>query len=431
MKSLYKGTRFTGENGNDYVVTKVISTGTGQGDIFLVQNARKEKFAFKLFHKGDKKILREQIEKLMKRGHATDSYVFPLEIAEVDGRLGYLMEYVGKEYLPAAALYNGVKDADGRIVSLEWTDKIALLYEIAHSLSVLNNANLGIMDVKFDNIKIDIENRRVKILDTDSIVYTKDKTVVIGTVGFMPPNTMLRKEKPNQYNDVYAMAVMIFMSLIGIHPLEGSRRDRQCNEEISRYLFGTHPVYVFHPTDTSNRPTPQDRYGRNQQVAIDKMEKYPAYFQKAMERTFVDGLYDGKKRVTLDEWKEILERLYADGYICENCGEEYFFENTYKDCKACGKELHRPIFLQSDKNVPLFNGITVFSDELFASANRYEVFKVVVTKYDKRYGLENRTRGDVVLRLKNGEERTFSRGEAFPIFLDSEITVENKIIKFV
>ena len=145
----------------------------------------------------------------------------------------------------------------------------------------------------------------------------------------------------------------------------------------------------------------------------------------------MDGLYDGKKRVTLDEWKEILERLYADGYICENCGEEYFFENTYKDCKACGKELHRPIFLQSDKNVPLFNGITVFSDELFASVNRYEVFKVVVTKYDKRYGLENRTRGDVVLRLKNGEERTFSRGEAFPIFLDSEITVENKIIKFV
>ena len=133
----------------------------------------------------------------------------------------------------------------------------------------------------------------------------------------------------------------------------------------------------------------------------------------------------------MEEWKEILERLYGDGYICENCGEEYFFENTFNECKACGKGLQKPIFLQSDKNIPLFNGLTVFADELFATDNHYEVFKVVVTKYDKRYGLENRTRNNAVLRLSNGEERTFSRGEVFPIFLDSEIEVENKKIRFV
>ena len=137
------------------------------------------------------------------------------------------------------------------------------------------------------------------------------------------------------------------------------------------------------------------------------------------------------QELTLEEWKKILERLYGDGYICENCGEEYFFENTFNECKACGKELQKPIFLQSDKNIPLFNGLTVFANELFATENHYEVFKVVVTKYDKRYGLENRTRNDVVLRLSNGEERTFSRGEVFPIFLDSEIEVENKKIRFV
>ena len=428
--NLFKGTRLKGENGNTYIVEKTISIATGQGDIFLVHNERKEKYALKLFHKGDVKKLRSQIEMLIKRGQATDAYVVPIEIVEFDGRLGYIMEYIGKEYLPAAALFNGIEE-DGRVVSLDWADKVALLYEIVNALCILNNANLGIMDVKFDNIKLDLESLKVKILDTDTIVYTGDKSIVLGTTGFMPPLTMIGKEKPNKYNDVYAVAVLIFMSLIGIHPLEGARRDKKCNENIDTYLFGTHPLYVFHPHDNSNRPIPQDGYGRNQQIAIDKMDKYPEYFRKAMEQTFVDGIYDGKKRVTLEEWKEILERLYGDGYICENCGEEYFFENTFKECKACGKELQKPIFLQCDKNIPLFNSLTVFSDELFATENHYEVFKVVVTKYDKRYGLENRTRGEVVLRLKNGEERTFPRGEVFPIFLDSEIEVENKKIKFV
>lgn len=428
--NLYKGTRFTGENGNTYIVEKTISIATGQGDIYLVHNERKEKYAFKLFHKGDTKKLRAQIETLIKRGQATDAYVVPIEIVEFDGRLGYIMEYIGKEYLPAAALFNGIEE-DGRMVSLDWADRVALLYEIVNALCILNNANLGIMDVKFDNIKIDLDNLKVKILDTDTIVYTEDKSIVLGTTGFMPPLTMIGKEKPNKYNDVYAVAVVIFMALIGVHPLEGARRDKKCNENIDTYLFGTHPLYIFHPNDSSNRPIPQDNYGRNQQIAIDKMEKYPEYFRKAMEQTFVDGLYDGKKRVTMEEWKKILERLYGDGYICENCGEEYFFENTFNECKACGKELQKPIFLQSDKNIPLFNGLTVFANELFATENHYEVFKVVVTKYDKRYGLENRTRNDVVLRLSNGEERTFSRGEVFPIFLDSEIEVENKKIRFV
>lgn len=428
--NLYKGTRFTGENGNTYIIEKTISIATGQGDIYLVHNERKEKYAFKLFHKGNVKKLRSQIETLIKRGQATDAYVVPIEIVEIDGRLGYIMEYIGKEYLPAAALFNGVEE-DGRMVSLDWSDRVALLYEIVNALCILNNANLGIMDVKFDNIKIDLDNLKVKILDTDTIVYTEDKSIVLGTTGFMPPLTMIGKEKPNKYNDVYAIAVLIFMTLIGVHPLEGARRDKKCNENIDTYLFGTHPLYIFHPYDNSNRPIPQDNYGRNQQIAIDKMEKYPEYFRQAMEQTFVAGLYDGKKRVTMEEWKEILERLYGDGYICENCGEEYFFENTFNECKACGKGLQKPIFLQSDKNIPLFNGLTVFADELFATDNHYEVFKVVVTKYDKRYGLENRTRNNAVLRLSNGEERTFSRGEVFPIFLDSEIEVENKKIRFV
>ncbi len=428
--NLYKGLKFTGSSGNVYTVESVISIGTGQGDVYKVHNARMEKFAFKLFHKGNVNALQKQIDLLIKRGQACEAFVTPIETVHLNGRIGYVMEYVGKEYLSAGALFNGVRES-GRAVSLNFYDKLALLGEIVDALCVLNSANLGIMDVKFENIKIDLENRRVKILDTDTIVYSKDKSVVLGTIGFMPPLTMIGQEKPNRFNDVYAVAVMIFMTLIGIHPLDGKRRNQKCNENIDTYLFGTHPVYVFHPQDASNRPIAQDSYGRNQQIALDKMKKYPDYFKNAMQKTFVDGLFDGSKRTSMKQWSEILANLYRDSFICENCGEEYFLLGKEKECSVCLKELQKPIALKGERSIHLFNGMTVFSDDIWQTTNHYPVFRVVVTEYDGRYGLENLSAGEAILKLKDGSVREFLRGENFPIFLDGEITVENKTVKFI
>lgn len=432
MQKLYKGAKLIGENGNVYYVVSEISSGTGQGDIYKVRNERKEIFAFKLFHTGKQKRIRRQIERLVRRGQACDAFVMPIEIVTVNGRIGYIMEFIGKEFINAAALFNGI-EYQGRTVSLTWHEKLAILSELVEAFTILNNAKLGIMDIKFDNIKIDLENLRVKILDTDTIVYTNERPVVLGTIGFMPPNTMTRKEAPSESNDVYAVAVLIFMTLLGAHPLDGKRRDMPCNENIDTYMFGTHPVYMFHPTDSSNRPIPQDGFGRNQQQVIDKFNRYPDYFKSAMQRAFVDGLYDADKRPTMQEWSEILERLYNDSYICENCGEEYFFDNPDKTCAVCKQGIVKPIFIKSEcgKGVPLFNGLTVFSEDIWQTTSRYEVFKVVTTKYDGRYGLENLLNESATLILPNGDKREFGRGEAIPIFMDCEIHIENQKIYFI
>lgn len=432
METLYKGIKLVGENGTVYHVDSVISVGTGQGDIYKVRNDRKEVFAFKLFHTGKPRKIRRQIEKLVRRGQACDAFVMPIEIVTVKNRIGYVMEYIGKEFINAAALFNGI-EFQGRMVNLTWNEKLAILGQIVEAFTILNNAKLGIMDIKFDNIKIDLENLRVKILDTDTIVYTNERPCVLGTIGFMPPNTMTRKEAPSEDNDVYAIVVLIFMTLLGAHPLDGKRRNQPCNENIDTYLFGSHPVYMFHPTDTSNRPIPQDGYGRNQQLVIDKYRRYPDYFKSAMQRAFVDGLFDAAKRPSMQEWDEILERLYNDSYICENCGEEYFFENTDKTCAVCKQELLKPIFVKSEcgKGVPLFNGLTIFSDDVWQTTNHYEVLKVVETKYDGRYGLENLLNESAKLIFPDGRQREFGRGEAIPIFMDCEIHIENQKIYFI
>lgn len=432
MERLYKGSTIVGSNGNKYKIDKLISQGTGQGDVYKVLNERMEVFALKLFHPGKRKRKLEQIQRLIKRGQASAAFVTPLEMVDVEGRVGYIMEFIGQGYENAAILVNGIME-NGRVVNLPWHEKIALIYQIVDAFAILTNAKLGVMDIKFDNILVSRENLAVKILDTDTIVSKNDKSFVLGTVGFMPPNTHTHKESPNEYNDAYAIAVLIFMSLMGVHPLDGKRRIQPCNENIDTYLFGTHPVYMFHPSDTSNRPIPQDGFGRNQQLVIDKFARYPQYFKDAMQKTFVDGLYDGSKRTTMQEWCEILEKMYNDSFICENCGEEYFIDNNDKTCAVCKQDLKKPVFLcsESGKSVPLFYGLTIFSNDISTTTTKYEVFKVVQTKYDGRYGLENLLRETAILKLPNGIEQTFGPNEAIPIFMDSEIIVENQTLKFI
>ena len=99
----------------------------------------------------------------------------------------------------------------------------------------------------------------------------------------------------------------------------------------------------------------------------------------------------------------------------------------------CKQELLKPIFVKSecDKRVPLFNGLTVFSEDIWQTTNHYEVFKVIETKYDGRFGLENLLSEKAKLIFPNGEIKEFGRGEAIPIFMDCEIQIENQKIYFI
>ncbi len=429
---LLKDTIIVGTNGNNYYVDGLISNGTGQGDIYKVHNNCNEIFALKLFHNGDNDKQLKQIKRLIKRGKACDAFVIPMEVIKFKGKVGYIMEYVDNGYISSTVLFNGIEEED-KIYDLPWEDKLFFLKKITDAFAVLSRAKLGVIDIKFENIMINLDSYKIKILDTDTIIYKNDKSIIRGTVGFMPPKTYTKQENPNEYNDAYAIAVMIFMTLLGAHPLEGKRRNEPCNENIDMYLFGSHPLYMFNPTDDSNRPIPQDEFGRNQQQVIDKYNKYPQYFKDAMMKTFVEGLFDGVKRTSIIEWGEIIERLYEDSYVCENCGEEQFYGSAFKVCSQCKQKLNKPIFMVSefDKKVALFNDLTISANDIFLTNGNHDVFKVVPSQYDGRFGLKNLSTEKATLIFPNGKEVDFKSYEIIPIFFDSEIEIENHKIHYV
>ncbi len=434
MKKLCRNQKIHAKNSNRiFIVDSLIHAGSGQGDIYKV-HAGKDVYAMKLFHNGNEQKIRRQLENLTRRGRASSAFVHPMYMVNVDGAIGYIMEYIGgAQYDDGYILFNGKekKDANGDIVREEipFNEKIAALYHIAEAVNILYEADIALMDLKFDNVKINRRDRSVKILDTDTAVGGRTGAIVSGTVGFMPPLTMRGEEIPNRYNDSYALAVMIFMSLIGGHPLRGRAYEEPINGSPENYIFATNPVYIFNKKDQTNRPP------ENEKRIIARMKKYPAYFAEAMHRTFTDGIFEREKRVTPREWMEILVRLYDDHFICQHCGEEHFVGSSDKTCDVCGKPLYPPIKIicdgKSDKGIYLFNNSDIKSSELWEDSNERTIFKVVVSDFDKRYGLLLLSSQELRLELKNGQSRIFNMGETIPIFLDAVMEIDKHKINFM
>jgi len=431
---LKPGSRVFSDDGRrEFIVDTLIHEGSGQGDIYKV-HAGRETYAMKLYHTGDPLMHRRQIGNLQKRGRASAAFVHPLFTVKVGERIGYVMEYVGGDHFTSASvLFNGIRKNDGNgnqvRMELPFHQKLEILYNIVEAIMILYEADIALMDVKFDNIMVNMNDLTVKILDTDTAVGRGSKPIVRGTVGFMEPRVMRGEILPSKYSDAYALAVMIWMTLISGHPLRGKKYDEPCNNDIDTYTFAINPIYVYHRKDASNRPPETDKR------VIERMKVYPKYFADAMHRTFVDGLFDGSKRVEPREWLDILTQLYEDHFICKQCGEEQFFGTSAKNCHVCGAELSPPIKIFCEKSqapgVRLFNGTEVWTGEVFGDQNSAPLFRVVPLEHENKYGLLCIGHQSVTVKLQNGLEKELFRNDVLPIFMDATITVGKHILKFL
>ena len=404
-----------GESGRAYTVLSLISNETGQGNIYLVRDEL-DFYALKLFFKreGDpeNRLVKEQIERLMARGKACDVFVHPLDIIHHEGRIGYIMEYIDPGvYVDGIFLVNGM---DGDIQNqMPFAVKLTAMYQLSHAMATLFQANLAMMDLKFDNIKVNPATGDIRIMDVDTIVANGVTGFVSGTLGFMPPNIMRYNEASDRYADCFALAVMIFYTFFRFHPLEGRAEESlPPGTDPWQYLYTDHPVYVFHPFDDSNRPTDACA------LYAGRYERYPDYFKLAFERTFVDGLFDQKTyRTYPDEWCELLERLYEESYFCPVCYEEHFISGGGGAvCEVCGAPLVRPLLLSADKSIPLFLGSEISERSLWFDAPDTPLFRVVKTEYSGKFGLEVLA-SDLHLYFPDGTSRSFRKGETAPLFL--------------
>merc|ERR1719299_73585 len=94
-------------------------------------------------------------------------------------------------------------------------------------------------DVKLENLLLDDDHERVKIIDfgfSTIVKPGKKLKIFCGTPSYMSPEIVARKEYSGMCADIWAMGVLVYALLCGCFPFKG-QNDRDLYRKIVKGVF--------------------------------------------------------------------------------------------------------------------------------------------------------------------------------------------------
>ncbi|CAD8097236.1 unnamed protein product [Paramecium sonneborni] len=126
-------------------------------------------------------------------------------------------------------------------------DEAKILFrQIADAVAYMHKLNISHRDLKFENLLIDYNTRKVKIIDFGySIKIDTKQTCSCGTPQYMAPE-LVKKNAYDQSVDVWACGVILFKILTGVFPFRGnSEKDlykKICQAKLEYPSFVSNPA---------------------------------------------------------------------------------------------------------------------------------------------------------------------------------------------
>ncbi|MCL1936197.1 MAG: serine/threonine-protein kinase [Defluviitaleaceae bacterium] len=322
---------------NDICIVESFLGGGGQGEVYMISTS-KGKFALKWYFKRNQtKFLKNSLKELINRGSPNHTFLWPIQIVEYKGHFGYIMNLRPDNYKKSQKLLD-------REFSLTYTSVCNAVLSLCDSFRKLHVKGLSYQDISWGNLFIDPINGEILICDNDNVsVHGQGKVGISGTYGFMAPEIVRGDHGPDQYSDLFSLAVLMFQLLFLEHPFNGKRWTKiACWDDFAKKkLYGTEPIFIFDPNNLENRPMPgvQD----NAEIF---WNMYPDYIKNNFIKVFTKGLIDRENGRLMEEiWMDSFRKLKENIFPCPYCGRENIAcENINTVCwgSNCKKKLDNP-----------------------------------------------------------------------------------------
>ncbi|MCL1921424.1 MAG: hypothetical protein FWG50_10190 [Kiritimatiellaeota bacterium] len=355
MSELQSGRVIKTQSGKDVKVLDKLGEG-GQGIVYKVdyggkQMALKWYFRHKLKNPGK---FYENIKNNIAHGRPTEAFLWPEDITEwVDNTFGYIMPLRPREYGDFSKyLLAKEKFKNGRTL-------VNAALNIVDGFTALHRAGFNYQDLNDGNFFVNFDTGDVLICDNDNVMGHGHNSGIAGKPRYMAPEIVRGEKTPDKQTDRYSLAVVLFLLLFVNHPLEGRATNPACmTEEHEKKYYGTEPIFIFDPDNTSNSPI----RGIHQNAMV-KWPIFPQYIREAFVNAFSNEQLHGKNPRILDsDWLKLLIRLRGEIIAC-GCGREIFIDPTQPvTCRNCGKQIAIPAHLRVKKfNVPVYPTVKLFS----------------------------------------------------------------------
>jgi len=355
------------------------------------------------------------LRKLAQSPPPSDCFIWPVEVLGTPPDFGYVMALRSPRYRPINDLLMGA-DVPFSVV-------VRLCLGLADSFLKLHALGLCYRDISLGNVFFDPATGQPMICDNDNVTVDGGHPAqVLGTARFMAPEIVRREAQPSTATDLYSLAVLLFYLLMFHHPLEGRRElEYPClDAEADRRLFGTEPLFVFDPDDSSNAPVP----GVHRAV-LRYWPLYPEFLHDDFRRAFTAGLHDPARRVREGVWRSHLARL-LDGIAYCVCGRENFTDDgrPLGPCWACGASITAPVRLQFGSRVLVLNAETQVTRHHLQRDYAYDDVVGVVSPHPGRpdvWGLRNVGARPWRAVLAGGDTRTVDPGRSVGLVVGTTI----------
>jgi DNA-binding helix-hairpin-helix protein with protein kinase domain len=277
---------------------------------------------------------RDAIERLITGESPSPSFVWPEAMVECVDRpgFGYVMRLIERPPLVE------MTDVMSRRTIPTHTALVTSALTISRAIASLHSRGLSYRDLSHANVMLDPVVGRTAVFDVDNVVPvdSASTTSVIGTPGYLAPETITSGAQVGQASDLHALAVLVFLLLVNHHPLRGCREfDYPVLDSLAlNELYGAKARFIFDRSRDDNRPDPNEHPN-----AISYWAILPEYLRDRFGQAFETGLWNPARRVTAAEWVDTLQRLHDGIYVCPDCGAEIYDDPRIDGpplCWGCG-----------------------------------------------------------------------------------------------
>ncbi|MEM7097857.1 MAG: serine/threonine protein kinase [Pseudomonadota bacterium] len=345
LNELPQGTRFKSSSGSREGEVGALLGAGGQGAVYSA-HIDGGQFALKWYHPTYASIdtdLLPRLTKAVSRGAPDQRFLWPMELVNIPGApsFGYIMPI-----RPGA--YVGMKDLIApppRRLNLSLDKRATVCRHIAHCFLELHASGFCYQDINFGNIFLNPETADVMVCDNDNVNVDGAPASIYGTRKFMAPEVVRRETLPSTATDLFSMAVMFFYVMFSWHPLDGKAENgiKILDADAEMRLYGTDPVFLFDPQNTSNGPVE----GMHDAIVY-RWESISEALRGLFTRAFTRGLSQPSARVHEHEWRTVFDRLITSVYQCTQCGYENVLDDSLQSqpCSYCKTNTSPPPALQ-------------------------------------------------------------------------------------
>lgn len=410
-----KGHKIPLANGSYAEILQKLGEG-GQGVVYRVLLGGSE-YALKWYHKGsihNPQKFYQNLENNVEKGAPTKAFLWPLYLTKhYDDSFGYIMNLRPKNYRE----FSEFLLAKVHFHSLSAAVNAAL--NITNGFRELHRNGFSYQDLNDGNFFIDPSNGDVLICDNDNVAPYGESLGIAGKARYMAPEVVRNIKRPDVMTDRFSLAVVLFRLLFLDHPLEGKRVvEAPClTEELELKFYGKDPIFIYDPTDDSNRPVRGVHMN-----AIRFWPLYPKFIRnKFIEVLSKDAMTNKTTRMTDNDWQLAFTRL-RDIIITCPCGGETFI-NVAGDanCINCGRKIPKPPVLNCHNHkygLALFPGTKIYRCHIDKSSDDFNEVIGEVNRNPKNpamWGLRNVS--DVVWNVEthDGTIKPIAKGQVAPI----------------